>query len=602
MHDGKSIFREILYFLSITILLGFTLTVIFFPYASIIANRYLTYNFYQTILFEFFKFFIPFIQISAPLTFAGYFSHRSYIAISVSKLNPKKNTVLVLIFSSAFIAVGSVTISYLTFQSRNVPIDISLFLFVSSSLIIISIIFFIFKKRSGSVNKFLFYLSSAIFLTTVLLFTIFNSNRNSSGQNIIFIVVDTLRADHTSLGKPEKKTTECLKNTLLPDSVYFKSGYSNSPWTLPSVSSMITSRYPSQLGIKNLVCKLDESEFTIAELMREEGYRTGAIISHILLKKDYGISQGFDYFNDKNISGKYGNHIAISSPGITKDAIKFIRAKKGNKFFLFLHYFDPHYIYLNHEEKNDYKGAFRSKDISFLRDKIRKNEFSTVDTDYLKYCYDTEIRFTDFHIGRVIEELKKLRIYNNTIIVFTSDHGEEFVERGWLGHSTTLYKEQTGVPILIKAKKEIYNQLKRFEGIPVSNIDIIPTLISMAGTRRIPGIMGKNLLTTNSDNHFFFQEVSQKEFGTDIELVSVVWKKWKMIKDLLSNKYKLYNLGNDPEEKTDLTGLYPNIDSKLKLMIQKWMKNTGNLRQNGKKRKSLSEKEKEKLKTLGYIN
>ncbi|MCK5004744.1 MAG: sulfatase [Candidatus Aminicenantes bacterium] len=600
MTNGKGILKEVFYFLSLAILLAFFLTCLFFPYNSIIANRFLKFGFYQSILFEFFKIFFPFIQISMPIVFSGYFTHRTIS--SLSNINIGKTLRVILVTLNIAVIAGGISLSTLIAVNRNSPAGSSLLFLIAGGFIFIIIIRFAFKFTKKSFRKTIYLTALTIFFLVMILFTFFNNNRSSKSPNILFIVVDTLRPDHTSIEDPELGTTAYLKDTLLPDSIYFRKGYSNSPWTLPSVSSMITSRYPSQLGIRSLISKIDEEDFTITELMREEGYRTGAVISHILLKESYGISQGFDYFNDRNISGEFGNHIAISSPGVTKDAINFIQAKKGGKFFLFLHYFDPHYIYLDHEKETEYKGKFRSKDISYLREQIRKDEYSGKDTEYLKYCYNTEIRLTDFYIGKVINELKRSGIYENTIIIFTSDHGEEFIERGWLGHSTTLYKEQTGVPIIIKPVDKSHLSLRNFENIPVSNIDLVPTLISMAGLKRMPGISGKDLFNSDPDNHDFFGEVSQKEFGSDIELVSVTWRNWKVIKDLNNNRFELYNINEDIEEKENIIGSVPDISSKLKLKIQKWMKNMRKPGAKGKKRRSLSDSEREKLKTLGYIN
>ena len=600
MTDRKNILKEVFYFLSLTILLAFFLTCLFFPYNSIIANRFLKFGFYQSVLFEFFKIFFPFIQISIPLVFAGYFTHKTLSTLS--NINIKKTIRSIFITLNIVVIAGGISLSILIAANRNYPAGSSLMLLIGGCFIFIIIALYSFRFTKKSIRKAIYLAALTIFFLVTILFTLFNNNRNSKSPNILFIVVDTLRSDHTSIEDPELGTTGYLKDTLLPDSVYFSKGYSNSPWTLPSISSMITSRYPSQLGIRNLISKIDEEDFTITELMREEGYRTGAVISHILLKESYGISQGFDYFNDRNISGEFGNHIAISSPGVTKDAINFIQAKKGEKFFLFLHYFDPHYIYLDHEKETEYKGKFRSKDISYLREQIRNDEYSGRDTEYLKYCYNTEIKFTDFYIGKVINELKRSGIYENTIIIFTSDHGEEFVERGWLGHSTTLYREQTGVPIIIKPVDKAHLSLRSFENIPVSNIDLVPTLISMAGLKRMPGLSGKDLFSSDPGNHTFFGEVSQKEFGSDIELISVIWQNWKMIKDLKSNRFELYNINKDIDEKENIIGSVPNISSKLKLKIQKWLKNMRKPGIKGKQRRSLSDSEREKLRTLGYIN
>ncbi len=602
MAGKKKSYKEIFYFLSLIIILAFFSTCLLFPYRTILANRYLKFSYYHTILFEFFKLLFPLIQSSAPLVFSGFTGWKLISVLKKGKTGEMRKLRPIIIGVYTLIIVSGIFISSVISMSRNVPAGASYPVLILSGVILSGLILFIYLLKSPGVKKTITSASILIFILVTISFFSFNSKKNAVGPNVLFIVVDTLRSDHTSIEDPGKRTTGYLKNTLLPDSIYFRRGYSNSPWTLPSVSSMLTSKYPSQLGIRNLISKIGESEFTIAELMREEGYRTGGVISHILLNKNYGVSQGFDYFSDKNISGEYGNHIAISSPGVTDDALKFIRSQKDNKFFLFLHYFDPHYIYLDHEKKEDYSGKFTSKDISFLREQIRKKEFSPDDTDYLKYCYDTEIRYTDFYIGRVIEELKKNRIYDNTIIVFTSDHGEEFVERGWLGHSTTLYNEQTAVPIMIKPADKGHLKLGKLEETPVSNIDLLPTLITMAKLKRMPGMSGTDLFGADPNDHTFFGEVSQKEFGSDIELISVVWNNWKMIKDLKNNLFEIYNIISDREEKLNLSGIDPVISSKLKLKLQRWLKKVRKPGVSGKKRSSLSDSEKEKLKTLGYIN
>ncbi len=470
------------------------------------------------------------------------------------------------------------------------------------TILITWLIYFIFpkirSKHSKTTNTILLILS----ILVLILFAFNFYKKIEKNPNLIFIVVDTLRDDHTSFESPQLQTTESLKSLLLKKGVYFKNSHSNAPWTLPSISSMITSKFPSELGIKNLVSKINKKEFTLAELMKENGYKTCSIISHILLKKTYGFSQGYDIYNEKNISDKFGNHFSISSPGVTRDAIDFIQKNKSKKFFLFLHYFDPHYIYIDHEKKFGYKGSFTSKDISFLRKQIRLKNYSANDIDYLKYCYDTEIRFTDTYIGKFIKELKKQNLFDNTLIVFTSDHGEEFVERGWLGHSTTLNSEQTNVPLIIKPPLNYKRDVKPYGNINVSNIDIIPTISSILKIKHIPVLSGKNIFSDKKYENPVFAEVSQKEFGTDIELISVIWKPWKLIKDLTGKKYFLYNIISDPAEQIDLYKSFPNIESKLKFKLMKWEKSIRKTKKISKRKKPLSEKERKRLKTLGYIN
>ncbi|MEN8152923.1 MAG: sulfatase [Acidobacteriota bacterium] len=590
------------FILSLIIIVSFLLTLILFPFSTILLNRYIKFGYFFTILHTFFEIYFPVLLITAiSVSLAWFFTG----VLSLLKNGGLKSPFIYKItlvpgFIITLLAAIRIELLVITrTEIFNGPGILLALIALSGLIIILSLIIYYFGEKKNRPLRF--FTPILIFLIlTAIYFNI--SNKRVEGPNVVFIIVDTLRSDFTSTGNTKKNTTEYLKDSLLPDSLYFKRAYSNAPWTLPSIASMVTSKYPSKLGIRNLVSRLGERDFTLAELMREKGYKTCSIISHILLKKVYGFSQGFDIFNERNISDKFGNHYSISSPGISEDAVEFIKKNKKNKFFLFLHYFDPHYIYIDHEKKGDYSGSFTSKDIAFLRKQISENNYSENDINYLTDCYDTEIRFTDFHIGKVIEELKKTGLYENTVIVFTSDHGEEFVERGWLGHSTSLHSEQINVPLLIKPSKR--SEIKSFieDEIPVSNLDIIPTLTSLMGFKNLPGAAGADLLSNDIKDNYVFSEVSQKEFGDHIEHISVIWKEWKLIRDLNNKVFLLYNLKEDPSEKKNIFGKFPGIEAKLKVKIAKWLRGNRKTGKIKRREKPLSDSEREKLKTLGYIN
>ncbi len=594
--------NRLMFTLSLVFILSFIFTLILFPFSSILLNRYIKFGYFYTILHSFFKIYLPVLLITFISAFLSWFATLIIHLFRNRKTEVPFINKISLLFGYIIILLAALRIELLIIGGAKILSGAGILLIIPVLLGLVIVFSLILLYPGDLKNRSPGF--AAFFLISIILIALyFNiSNKTEEGPNVVFIVVDTLRSDFTSTGNTKKNTTEYLKDSLLTDSVYFKRAYSNAPWTLPSIASMVTSKYPSKLGIRNLVSRLDEKDFTIAELMREEGYRTCSIISHILLKKVYGFSQGFDIYNERNISDKFGNHYSISSPGITEDAVKFIRKNRKNKFFIFLHYFDPHYIYIDHEKKNEYSGTFTSRDISYLREQIRTDNYSQNDIDYLKYCYDTEIRFTDLYIGKVIEELKKTGLYKNTIIIFTSDHGEEFVERGWLGHSTSLHSEQINVPLLIKPLKSSEIKIAVMDDTPVSNIDVVPTLTSLLGFKSLPGSTGTDLLSNSIKDNYIFSEVSQKEFGDHIEHIAVIWKEWKLIKDLNNKTFLLYNLIEDPFEKENRFGRFPEIEAKLKLKLAKWIR--GNRKNNKikKREKPLSESERKKLKTLGYIN
>jgi arylsulfatase A-like enzyme len=419
--------------------------------------------------------------------------------------------------------------------------------------------------------------------------------------NVLFIVVDTLRSDYTPFGHFDNSNMPQLKKKLMPDSHVFKNAFSNSPWTLPSVASLLTSQYPSRLNIKNLVSRLDEKNLTIAEVLKDRGYFTFGVVSHILLQTKYGIHQGFDIYNENNISTEFSNHYSISSPGITADAIGFIRKHKRRKFFMLLHYFDPHYIYINHDSTSEYIGEFTSRDIVYLRNLIREGHYTPKDLAYLKDSYTSEILFTDSYIGQLIDELKSKKLYDNTLIVFTSDHGEEFIEKGWLGHSTNVYNEQIKVPMLIKPPDSKSNLPRVSQNSYVSNIDIAPSVLRILGISPISDFQGRDIFSEEEGSKVVYSEVVQRDYGEFKNRACVIQDGWKLVFNFVTKTYELYDLVEDRGEIRNVLGSNDDVERSLKMKLAKWLKINRRPPKKTKEREALTENEKQKLKSLGYI-
>lgn len=569
--------------------LSFVLALFLVPYKEIFAQRYLAQKLYGSILIIFQQQWVLALIICSLPVFLIMMAVRYWRWRYPFVLSALVAFVLLYLVRSP---VGAVL-------SALQPSP--LFLHSMMLLPVLMLVFLIFnlKRLFGSVlfKGGLVLLVVLLLGVNVFIFQV----RIKKGPNVLLVVVDTLRTDYTAVGQGAKGLTPMLANSLMKEGVTFSHCYATSPWTLPSIASLLTSQYPSSLGIFNLVSKLDKQDLTLAELLKDKGYRTAAIISHLLLSRKYGFDQGFDHYNEKNISDKYGNHFAISSPGVTQDALQFLKQNRGKKFFLFLHYFDPHYIYVDHEKRMAYQGAFTSRDIKKMRDMIRKGEYKEEDIDYLRYCYSTEVTFTDRHIGRLIQELRNLKLYDNTLIVFAADHGEEFVERGWLGHSTTVYDEQVRVPLVIKpAGSGAPEWHPRMEARGVSNVDIVPTICGLLNFSRSEEFQGEDLFAADLDDHDVYSEVQQSRFGTLIDRVSVVNQGWKLIKDFVANQYELYDLRRDPEERLNRGAEISQVSARLKMKLNKWIKDN-RMKKRGNRRGSLTKEERARLKSLGYL-
>ena len=457
-------------------------------------------------------------------------------------------------------------------------------------------VFFIFHWLGRLKNIFLI-------ITICLLFCFFvfflnNPNKETVSPNIILIVIDTLRADHLSCYGYERNTTPNI-DELANEAIVFEKCYSVAPWTTPSIGSLFTAQYASVLGIKKEPVKLKKNFLTLAEVLNEYGYETKGIISHLFISSKLNFNQGFSSFDEENIKDyKY-----VSSPSITAKAISFIKSNLNNKFFLFLHYFDPHNDYILHKEYNyfpDYKGPFYSGQ-GILELRKFAPRMSRDDVEFIKSLYDSEISFTDLYIGKLINWLKKVKLYNKTLLVLTADHGEEFLERGdyYIGHAKTLYKELIHVPLIIKLPYQCFPaRIKQ----AVSLVDLMPTILDIVGLKipknykhsgKIIKLSNSNIINYERDTIFF----ETKRLST---LIGVVKGKWKCILNLRSDKVSLYDLEKDPLEKINLSQEFPQISQELVQEINKWRYFV--LSRKVKREKvEFTDQQKEILRSLGYI-
>ena len=592
----------------VSVLIPFSVifVLLFFPYQQIRIHKYFEYKLFNTILMKFLNILLECLLISVMFLFFIVLGRMVFFCIDRKKINFSSKSLqrivrlLLLTVSLILVVLLIETLFIISLKFIN-PIELNLKSFEWGFSVIFCLIFFCLVLNKKKFLRSLFYKIS-VFLAGLIIIGSLSFvflNKVSSGPNVVLIVVDTLRSDHTSMVDHEKDTTRSLKRILMPEAKVYKNAFSNSSWTLPSVASLITSQYPSYLGIKKLSSKLGDQFLTIAEILKEYGYYNCGIVSHILVKSEYGLAQGFDVYDQKNISLDFYNHNNISSPGVTKEAIEFIRNNRGRKFFLFLHYFDPHYNYVEHKSFPAYKGKFRSKDFARIKDFVSKEEFTQNDINYLLHCYDSEIEFTDNYIGKVLIELQKNNVFDNSLIVFTSDHGEEFTERGGVGHGTSLYNEQIRIPLLIKLpvsdKKYVGTEMLT----PVSNIDILPTILHVLGKKSDVFFQGRNVFSREKNDKYIFSEVELKNEEVHIDKICVIHDGLKLIRNY-GGEFELYNLKSDIDEIRNIIGSgLPEINE-LKKRLKNWI-GSNRIKRRAHHRKPLTEKERKMLKSLGYL-
>jgi arylsulfatase A-like enzyme len=421
---------------------------------------------------------------------------------------------------------------------------------------------------------------------------------DNPGPNIVLILIDTLRADHLGCYGYKRNTSPNIDD-FASEAVVYKNAIATSSWTSPAVASLFTAQYPHVMGYEDQAVVLDEKFLTIAEILRNHGYATRGVISHLYLSADLGFDQGFETFDEENAQG----HGHISSPSVTDKGIELIDELKDENFFLFLHYFDPHCDYILHDEYDfypDYAGSLYSGEtIQDLRAIAR--DMNDDDVRYLNALYDSEIKFTDQHIGRLLDHLKATGLYDDALIVIVADHGEEFLERGngWIGHTRTVYQELVHVPFMIR--------LPGGQGActverPVSLLDFMPTVVASAGLEVPPGYEHDGVRIDTSGEGEYPRSLlvtETRRWGTQ---QGVIEGSWKLLHDPTNRTFSLYDLKADPGELKDVSAANEETFRRLKSALFEWDYDVRMKRSKFRVRHpNLSRQQVEKLKSLGYI-
>lgn len=409
-------------------------------------------------------------------------------------------------------------------------------------------------------------------LSVCLLFAILpgatGCGNTKRAPNVIIIVIDTLRADRLhSHGNPNTTTPHI--DRLAAEGTRYTRAYSQAPWTTPSIGALFTSQYPSRLGIWRNVSRLPDEFDSIAEVLAREGYATGAVVSHSFCSRKWGFAQGFDSFDESNIKGL----MATTSPDVTDRAIEWLdtrtAAGDGQPFFLFVHYFDPHFLYLEHEdhrfpsEGRKYEGVVRSP-VTDSQLRALPPKPTEADLAEMLRIYDSELAFTDAHVGRLLDHLRETGIYDDAIIVLTGDHGEEFGDHGRFKHTKTLYEEVINVPLIIRRPGEA----PRVDTMPVALVDVFPTILDHLDIPAPEQLRGTSLIERAPEElHIVYSETSRHSL-----LRGIVVGRYKLILDMANGSRELFDLEADPDERHNVADRYPGVRDALTEKLKEWIR------------------------------
>jgi len=417
----------------------------------------------------------------------------------------------------------------------------------------------------------------------------------SKGPNIILISIDALRADHLSCYGYHRNTSPNI-DQLAGEGALFKNAFSQACSTLASHSSIFLSQYPWTHEVVGSENKMAKSSLTLAEILKNRNYMTAGFVGGGYVSSKYGFDQGFDFYFDKP---KTWHTIKFHKDNL----FRWLEKVKDKKFFLFLHPYDVHSPY-------DPPMPYRALYIGDYSDQRCLNKLvdyeltalnlSPEETDYVIALYDAGINYVDDEIGELVKKLKKLNIFNNSVIIITADHGERLGERGRVGHGREASRIVTHVPLIMRIPE--IGQGKVIEEI-VESIDITPTILDILDISLPEGMQGKSILplikgSWSGGNFIAYTGEAWKKAALS---TAIRTKEWTYIMNR-SGLDELYDRIDDPKEQKNLIKERPLLAQKLKKELEDFIALTSETKPQVAEKVDIDQELKERLKSLGYLH
>lgn len=392
------------------------------------------------------------------------------------------------------------------------------------------------------------------------------------GWNLVLISLDTLRWDHLGCYGYDRPVSPFM-DQFAKDNILFENAYAHAPFTLPSHASLFTSLYPSSHGAQDISKRLPTHAKTLAEILADAGWMTAAYNTGGNLSHEFGFNRGFDLYCEIDPLGDlYHNwevgkdaKFADGTLGSLDKAFTWMEAAGDNRFFLFLHTFMIHEYCPPLDRAQQFNAGCTSElkpgleAIKHLNHHYRNKErLEDEDLEFFVNMYDAGIRTADDMVRDVIDRLESLGIRDRTLVIITSDHGEEFHEHGSLRHSNTVYEEMIHIPLIMAVPGQ--DGKMRIET-PVSHVDIVPTVLEFMNLDPPEILQGRSLIPLldgkSAQNRWIYSEVNDPTLSHRTCLIMDGWKlvagstdptlEWPARAEI-----ELFMLDSDPDELKDL--------------------------------------------------
>jgi arylsulfatase A-like enzyme len=453
-------------------------------------------------------------------------------------------------------------------------------------------------------------------------------------RGVVVFLLDTLRRDRLDAYGFERETAPTLRR-LAAEGVLFEDAIAQGAWTKVSVPSILTSTYPTSNGIYEMNHRMAASGVTLAEAFRDAGYATWATSSVQFTGRSANLHQGVEVLHESSsipdeIDGK-------TARTFVDRFLPWLESHKDVPFFALVHAMDPHSDY---EPKRPYDALWAAPDAKkkhaewtekvkpFIESNFMKNmglplrgelekagidpqEFVKIELDW----YDGSIRGADVELGRVLEKLEELEIADDTLVVFLSDHGEEFLDHGGHFHEENVYGELVNVPLAVRWPGVLPSG--RVVDETVQLLDVAPTILDLAGLsvpERMQGQSLRPLLAASGEERWRHRPaISEWRRRTDqletriVDAFSIIEGEWKLVRNVERpddvSEFELYHHESDPLDQKNVASENPEIVERLRQQLEAWHKWAleNKLPSDGEAASEMTSEELQRLRSLGYV-
>lgn len=398
------------------------------------------------------------------------------------------------------------------------------------------------------------------------------------GMNVLLVSIDALRRDHLGCyGYGRVKTPEL--DRFAASAATFEQGYCNSPWTLPSMASMVTGRYPTVCGI-DAGHRIRPGLPTLAEILRDNGYRTEAYVTNVFMHPEYGYARGFDvYLMNGGLRrlyplrgtllykwtvaavrawrSKFGRNLDNTTFNGEATVAALRRLAAGRRpFFVWCHFMDPHGPYTPPPGYvPDYPGTSAAEAYDLMDELLARGwglDYMPIEEEFaneFEMLYDGEIAYVDEYFGKIMAALEEEGLADETIVIVLNDHGEEFFEHGGYEHGHTLYPELIDMALIVRIPGRDLREAAAARY--VSHVDIAPSVVDALGLASDAVFDGDSFLAASRSGG---ETVYAEHVKRGTEKKAVRSEGWLLVRDSVTGMRELYYLTSDPGAKENLAG------------------------------------------------